>query len=313
MDIDDEDGAFAPVSPLAFSTAHGSRAPAAATRLVTPAAWGALGDRLAGISLVAFDGLDFPFAYRVDELVADGAKTDSAIPEFLPDPVAPAECGSARSLAPGLVCAPWSSGAPVHALMAPDGGGAELGFGDGIVLSAFTRSRGRLDGRASGAFSFDGGSSFAAFRVRRGQALGGSERWRLDGSLTLAADVPRGFGVRRASMLEAGAALLSDWNLGVTHSRRGRRTRLSLSQPPRAESGRGRLVVPSGRREDRTRLYETHRFSLVPSHRQITLRLSHQRPLLGGDLVVSAHRTRHPGHAATPARHGAGVAWRRKF
>ena len=43
-------------------------------------------------------------------------------------------------------------------------------------------------------------------------------RWRMEGAFTLAADLPRGFGERRASILEAGPALLSDWTIGLAHS-----------------------------------------------------------------------------------------------
>ena len=136
----------------------------------------------------------------------------------------------------------------------------------------------------------------------------------MEGAFTLAADLPRGFGDRRASMLEAGPALLSDWIIGLTHSdARNLHTRLSLSQPPRAESGRGVLTLPSGRLEDGTRTYETHRFSLVPSRRQLTLRLAHQRPFAGGDFVISVHRTKNQGHARGPSRVLAGIAWRRSF
>ena len=114
-------------------------------------------------------------------------------------------------------------------------------------------------------------------------------------------------------MLEAGPALLSDWSIGVTHASRDLRTRLSLFQPPHAEAGHGELTLPSGRREDGTRTYATHRFSLVPSRRQLTLRLAHQRPFAGGDVVVSVHRTRNRGHSPAPSRYVAGIAWRRSF
>ena len=72
-------------------------------------------------------------------------------------------------------------------------------------------------------------------------------------------------------------------------------------------------LSPAGRLEDGTRTYETHRFSLVPSHRQLTLRLAHQRPFAGGDFVVSVHRTKNRGHSRAPSRVVAGIAWRRSF
>ena len=310
---DERAGVFAPMSPPRMPTASGRSAPVASTRLRTPAAYGALSPRLSGIAVAGFDAGDFPFFYRASDFVADATGLEPAIPEFLPEPSGPSACRSLQRLAPGLVCTPPAGGASLHALVLPDGAGAAWRLSEGVALSAFTRREGRLDGAASGAFSFDGGSSLTALRLGRGWTLGGSDRWRLHGTLALAADLPRGLGARRGSIFEAGPALLSDWSLALTHASRDRRTRLVLSQPPRAEAGHGRLTVPSGRLEDRSHLYETHRLSLVPSHRQLTLRLSHQRPLLGGDLVASAHRTENPGHARAGAHHGAGLAWRRSF
>ena len=310
VDVDRDDGAFAFVSPPQVSARGGQPAPVALTRLRTPSAWGALGDRLSGLSLVAFDAIDFPFTYRLRDFVSDAAGGSSPIPEFLPEPGRARACDPLRQLAPGLVCTPWVSETPTHALVSPDGAGATYRLGEGTLLSGFTRLDGRLDGAGSGALSFDGGSSLAALHLDRAWTVGGAGRWQLEGALTLAIDLPRGLRDRSPSIFEAGPALLSEWGIRVTRASGEARTRLSVSQPPRAESGVGRFAVPSGRREDHSRLYETHRVSLVPSHREHTLRLSHQRPLLGGDLVVSAHRTGHPGHRSARPEHGVGFAWR---
>ena len=321
VDIDsvDEDeapdraGAFAPVFALRLSGPDGVSASAASTRLRAPAAYGSLGERLSGLSLVAFDSLNFPFRYSISNFVDDAETLDPVVPEFLSDQERDAACHPLLRLAPGLVCSPWGADASLHALVSPEGAGASWRFSDVLEFSAFTRHRGRLDGAARGAFSFDGGSSLAALRLGRSWPLDRTGRWRMQGTLTLAADLPRGFGERSASMLDAGPALLSDWSIGLTHASRDLYTRLSLSQPPRAEIGRGALTVPSGRQEDGTRTYETHRFSLVPSRRQLTLRLAHQRPFVGGDFVVSMHRTKNVGHSSTPSRFVAGIAWRRSF
>ena len=323
VDVDAEDpdedparaGAFAPVSTPRIALQEGGRsAPVASTRLRAPAAYGALGERLSGLSAVGFDAIDFPYRYSLSDLVSETTEPDPAIPEFLTDAAGVASaCHPLIRLAPGLGCWPWAADASMHALVSPDGTGAAWRFSEGVALSAFTRHRGRLDGAASGAFSFEGGSSLAALRLDRTWPLDETGRWRMGGTFTLAADLPRGFGARRASMFEAGPALLSDWSFRVTHAWRDAHTHLSLSQPPRAETGYGRFVLPSGRLEDGTRLYETHRFSLVPSRRELTLRLAHQRPFLGGDVVLSALRTANPGHARASSRHLAGLAWRLSF
>ena len=264
--------------------------------------------------VVGFDSANFPFRFPLSNFVHDTVELDPEVPEFLTDAADDAVCHPLLRLAPGLVCSPWASDGSLYALASSDGTGAWWRFSEGVSLSAFTRYRGRLDGAASGAFSFEGGSSLAALRLDRKWFLDETGRWRMEGAFTLAADLSRGLGERRTSLIEAGPALLSDWIIGVTHSdSRDLHTRLSLSQPPRAETGRGLLTLPSGRLEDGTRTYETHRFSLVPSRRQITLRLAHQRPLAGGDVVFSVHRTKNQGHFRVPSRVVAGVAWRRSF
>ena len=140
-----------------------------------------------------------------------------------------------------------------------------IGCRDGMVASGFAQADGRLVGAGSGAFSFDGGSSLSAIRLDRSWLTSAREDWRVDGTLTIAADLLIGMGGRaQASIFEAGPALISDWSVGVTRAAGEGRTRLALPQPPRAESGHGRFTVPSGRREDRTRLYETNPVSLVP-------------------------------------------------
>ena len=314
VDIDADDGVFAPMGTPTLAASDGPPVPVASTRLRAPAAWGAVGDRVDGLSLAAFDTLDFPFFYRLGDFVADGDPGGSSpIPEFLPEPAEDRACDSLHRLAPGLLCTPWASEAPVHPLISPDGAGAALRLGEGARVSGFTRGAGRLDGAGSGAFSFDGGSSLAALHLDRGWTPGDSKRWRVDGSLTLAADLPQGLGAASPAIFEAGTTLLSQWSFGLTHASGKGRTRLALAQPPRAEAGDGRFRIPSGRREDGTRLYETHRVSLVPSRRELTVRIAHQRPVLGGDLVLSVHRTENRGHRPAPPEHGAGLAYRARW
>ena len=112
VDVDADDGAFAPVSPPLLSAQGGRAAPVTSTRLRTPTAWGAVGDRLSGLSLAAFDALDFPFFYPLEEFVVDANadRADSSpVPDFLPEPGDIRTCDPLRQLAPGLLCIPWAS------------------------------------------------------------------------------------------------------------------------------------------------------------------------------------------------------------
>lgn len=158
----------------------------------------------------------------------------------------------------------------------------------------------------------------AAVHLDRTWSLDETGRWRMQGTFVLAADLLRGAGKRRASSHETGPALLSDWSIGVTHAERNRHTRLSLSQPPHSETGDGTLGLPGERFQDAKSSdakssYEIHRFSFVPPRRRLALRLSHQRPFAGGDVVISLLSTQKRTHAPTRRRYVAGIAWRKSF
>ena len=175
VDIDSEDedeprdraGAFAPSSAPRLSSPGGNSASVASTRLQAPAAYGSLGERLSGLSVVGFDAMSFPFRYSLSDFVHDAEELDPVVPEFLVDPRSDSACHPLLQLAPGLVCSPWVADASLHALVSPEGAGAAWRFSKGVEFSAFTRHRGRLDGAAWGAFSFEGGSSLAAVHLGR--------------------------------------------------------------------------------------------------------------------------------------------------
>ena len=288
------------------------QAPLRATSLRLPAAYGDAAQRLAGMEIASFDAWNFPFWTPASELV-DGAEHDlDPIPTFTETEDA-GGCFVTRGYAPEAVCVPWAADGRISGLVAADGAGVSGRLWPGVTVAGFTRSSGRLDGRATGAFSFAGGSSLGAAHFTRSRVMDDDGRWRLDGRLTVAVDSPQGVGRSEGSMFEAGPALLSSWTVGLTHTGKDTRTRLSLSQPPRAESGTGRLSYPSGRQLDGTRIHETRTFSLRPSRRMVTANVTHRRPLAGGEMMVSVHRAEHPGHSAGPAVHGGGVAWRWAF
>ena len=305
--------AFVAVSPSILWTPSGAPTPAASTPLPAPAAYGALGSGLSDLSAAGFGATGLPLRYSWSDLGYHEEEVGTELPEFLTDSSRAAACHPLLRLAPGLVCSPWIADTSLRALASPDGAGAAWRFSEGVELTAFTRHRGRLHGAASDAFPLEGGSSLAALHLDRAWPLDETGDWRMEGTFTLAADLPRGSGEHPDSMLEAGPALLSDWSIGVTHDQRDLHTRLSLSQPPRAETGYARLTLPGGRRGDGTPVNETRRFSLVPPRRQLTLKLAHQRPFAGGDVVVSVLRTENRGHTRAPRRYVGGIAWRRSF
>ena len=114
-------------------------------------------------------------------------------------------------------------------------------------------------------------------------------------------------------MFEAGPSLISSWTLGIAHQRGRSRTVLAFSQPPRAETGTARLTYPVGRTRAGQRVYDSRSFSIVPSRRTLTARVTHQRVLGAGELLVSFQRSENPGHTDAAPSYGTGVAWRFRF
>ena len=343
MDTADDTGEYAnvryygagKVDPEAALGAVGSLTTGAPSRpaalhgtvLRLPAAYGDAARAVADVEVASFDDWNFPFWTPAERLIRPAAVALNPIPALAPGEgrADGAPCPDWLGLAPGAACLPGGLGLRWAGAVSADGVGASYRLSDSVTLAAFTREAGRLDGAAAGAFSFAGGSSLGLLRVARGWTLdggGGRGRWRLDGEAVLALDTPHGFGARAGSMFEAGSSLLSSWTLGLERRRGGRaggggappaRTRLALSQPPRAETGTGRLTWPAGRTLDGTRLYRTRSFSLAPSRRELSVSLSHHRPLFGGEAAVSVSRTENPGHRTGPAVHGLGLAWGRGF
>ena len=291
---------------------QGNQAPLQSTSMRMPAAYGDAARRVQGMEVASFDAWNFPFWTRTGDLIRNGRHPMDPIPSFTgQDEVA--TCFMAQGYVPQASCAPWAEAGPVSMLVAGDGLGAGLRLSDGIAVAGFTRNAGRLDGRASGAFSFDAGSSLAAVHFTRDDALDLGDGWSLDARITLALDTPRGIGRSKVSMFQAGTALLSSWQFGLAREGGAGLTRLAVSQPPRAESGTGRLTIPVGRRLDGSHIHETRTFSLQPSRRTLTTSLVHRRPLAGGDAVVSLQHTANPGHAPNAPVYGAGIAWRLSF
>ena len=323
----DPDAALNAVGTQTTGTSR-NRAAIGSTTLRLPAAYGDAAQHVAGTEIASFDAWNFPFWTPASELIANGGHPLDPIPDFAeadgndgcfvtngyaPDavcvPPAPASGRGSRFAGPGH----GATTGGVSGLVAADGAGVSVRLSESVTVAGFARSAGRLDGQATGAFSFAGGSSLGAVHFARNRAMDDAGRWRLDGRVTFAFDVPQGIGRSEGSMFEAGPALLSSWTLGLTHDGGGTRTKLAVSQPPRAESGTGRLTYPSGRRLDGTHVLESRTFSLRPTRRMVTTALTHQRPFAAGEAMVIVYRVDNQGHTAAAPDHGGGIAWRLVF
>lgn len=305
----DPAAALGPVGGLTTGMA-GSSAPLGATRLRTPSAYGDAIARIAHVEIAAFDAGNAPFWTRAGRLVEAAPASVDPVPRFEEAAAVQASCPALAALAPRWDCLPFSHGDAAHLLVGHDGAGLRVRSSHGLSFSAMTRTRGRLDGDARGAFSFEAGSSVLAVEAGRRITLGDDGRWSLGGDASLALDLPRGLETRSGSMFDAGPTLISSWSLSLERRDGERRDRLTVAQPARVESGTGHLRFPSGRRVGGGRTFGHVAFPLRPSSRTVTTRWSHRRPVGPGDGIVSVFHSRDPGHAPSPDEIGAGLAWR---
>lgn len=307
----DPEAALSPVGVLATGMA-GHTARVGATRLRTPAAYGDAAARVGHVEIAAFDAGDAPFWIPVGSLIEAGPVATDPIPRFEDDDAAAGTgCAALAAVAPRRdACLPFGRDGDARLLVGADGAGVRVPSSHGLSVTALTRARGRLDGEGRGAFAFEAGSSLLAVEAGRRLTLGRSGRWSLGGAASLALDLPQGLGSQSGSMFEAGPALISAWRLSLEHRGGGRRNRITVGQPARAEAGTGRLRFPSGRRVDGERTYRQVAFALRPTSRTVTTRWSHSRTAGRGEGVFSVFHSRNPGHARRPADLGAGVAWR---
>ena len=178
----------------------------------------------------------------------------------------------------------------------------------GVRLGWLREDETALGSKSGGAFGCLSADSLVA-GVGAEAALGG---WRF------ATEAEAGF-----SWLHAGGGMLAGFSDVTTSAmalsaRRRLGTRdavtLSVSQPPRVESGHARLVLPVGRDRSGRILGRSFSAGLAPSGRQIDFSARWRRAdTLGGELSVEAVRSRHPGHASNtpsspPGRRGGETA-----
>ena len=180
----------------------------------------------------------------------------------------------------------------------PDSGlGARLGW--------LREEDSALGSKAEGAFGRLSADSLVA-GVEAETTLGG---WRL------AAEAEAGF-----SRIHAGGGMLAGFSDVATSAlalsaRRRLSPRdaltLSVSQPPRVESGRARLTLPVGRTRSGTILRRPVLADVAPSGRQIDVSARWRRAnVWSGELSLEAIWSRHPGHARKKPELGILAGWR---
>ena len=324
----DLDAATAPVGEVSTGTAA-MQAAIAATGLQTPAAWGDLGPRLQGVEIAGFDSWNAPFWYPARTLAHPFE------PPLLPPHPALDPVFEQTALLPQLRWFELDETGPqdrrrwrlaVANRAAADFDAGQAGFatgqawrwrtfgfsGDlpgGLRLGMLTEAGANQGARPAGAFGAAANSQLAWLSREHAWSLtrGGNNGWRLRLNYLLAAgrpDYPRG------ALFKAGGSLYSSASIALERRGRGSLTRLSLSQPLRAETGAGVLRYPVGRTRQGDWLYASHRFSLTPTARELRFGLRHHRPLsLGGKLALELAHALNAGHIAGRRRAQASLSY----
>ena len=302
----DLEAALRPVGGTSTGTParHGD---AVLTVLGLPPAIGELGQRLAaqGVEVASLDSLGAPFwssPARFMRVVPWGPpRLGSTRDQF-------AHFGGEPHLGftPGTIAIPpsrfigtsprsltdWHKGSgrtgnTVHLLKGMGRFGIEQAPAHGFRWGVLRDRSSWLGGYASGAFGKFVGSTTTWFGRSARFELNGSWSVKLTGTLALAdADLAPG------AMLEVDSYLMSTWGVGIERGIRGsgRWSRISLSQPLRAETGTGTFTYLSGL-TDGAPTYERATVSLAPAGREVTLAFAHERPIGGGRAIVAIARS----------------------
>ena len=304
----DLNAATSPLSVLETGL-PGGVAPLEASVLRTPPAWGDLSGRLGSVELASFDERNAPFWSPLSAQVRTAPFTfEPPVPDAEPnEPLAHLGWTDADALNALDVGADWRMSLAASqdgevgsfALSArPSEGSAwrlGLAFEEGSMQGA----------RSTGAFGAVSSQGVFVSRthVRR---LGNELELELD--WTLAAGRAEHSG---DAMVQVSPALYTAGSVSLVHEDAdGSRTRLTLSQPLRAETGGGELTVPTGRTQEGERTYRTVSFDQSPGVRELRMSVRHDRELGGGKLAVELGVAANAGHVEGRERVFAGLGYR---
>ena len=317
--------ALQPVGRLSTGTSAWN-SDASMTLLSLPASIGGLGIRFAnlGVEVASLDSLGAPFWVSPANYMA--VQSWNA-PNLAPAFAEPAEEGSVPHLGftPGTLAIPVRAAAPLSASLlaawrysgASPASTLRLLTGDGRLGLEQAPSAGFRWGFLSDGSSWLGGQPSGAFgnRVRSSTAwvgrnfrrgLGQSWTATLSGTLALAqVDLPSG------SMLDVEPYLMSTWEVGIEQGVRGEGhwSRLSLTQPLRAESGKGTLIYLAGLK-DGAPDYQTATASLSPHGREVELAFTHEMPIGPGRAALKLARSFDFLHQQGVSASSVGLAYR---
>ena len=327
----DLDAATAPVGEVSTGTAA-MQASLHRTRLATPPAWGRVGRHLAGREVAGFDAENAPFWQPAASLFATTPALDTVLPvpgwdegfeqrALLSHLRWFGAAGEGREDR-GLRMTLWGDGVHAAGFRAdfPGSGFAAetdyhaFGFSGEVMerlrLGVIVETQTNQGARPAGAFGAAANSKLAWLAREHAWPLSraGGVALRLD--YLLAAGQPD---YARGAMFNATGSLYSAASLALEHRGSETRTRLSIGQPLRAESGRGTLRYAVGRDRAGNWRYEQARFALRPETREVRFQLRHDRPLFKGQLALELSYAHNADHVPGQHRAQAGLGYRRAW
>ena len=323
----DLDAATAPVGAVSTGTAS-LQAGLHRTRLATPPAWGRVGRHLAGREVAGFDAWNAPFWQPAASLFATVPAPQAILPmpgwdegfeqrALLSHLRWFGASGAGRE--DGLRMTLW--GDNFHAAgfrgdFPGSGFAAEtdyhaFGFSGAVMerlrLGVIVETQTNQGARPAGAFGAAANSKLVWLAREHAWPLSFASGAALRLDYLVAAGQPD---YARGAMFNATGSLYSAASLALEHRGTETRTRLSIGQPLRAESGRGTLRYAVGRDRAGNWRYEQARFALRPETREVRFQLRHDRPLFKGQLAIELSYAHNADHVPGQHRAQAGLGYR---
>ncbi len=326
----DLEAATSPVGAVQTGTTH-TQASIAHTYLQTPAAWGNVNRHLDGVEVAGFDAWNAPFWYSADSLVSSSRSYHALpVPNYEPTFEQTAllphlhwfNVGGRRG-GTGLLSEQDGMKLRMTALsgaadglddFSPDSSYHTFGFSGEIIaqtrMGFLMESHTNQGTRPAGAFGTTMDAQLVWVAREHTWPLHPEKRWTLHLAYLFAAGRPD---YESRAMFAASGSLYSAASITVEQRSKQTRTRLSIGQPLRAESGRGTLRYATGRNRQGEWEYAETRFSLTPATREIQLQLRHDRLLGAGRIAIEAAYAHNAGHTVGnhQARFGLGyhIEW----
>ena len=328
----DLDAATAPVGEVSTGTAT-VRTDIHRTRLATPPAWGRVGRHLAGREVAGFDAWNAPFWQPAASLFATAPAPQAILPvpgwdEGFEQRALLSHLrwfgagGEGQEEGQGLRMTLWGDGVPTAGFRAdfPGSGFAAetdyhaFGFSGEVMerlrLGVIVETQTNQGARPAGAFGAAANSKLVWLAQEHAWPLSMAPGVALRLDYLLAAGQPD---YARGAMFNATGSLYSAASLALEHRGAATRTRLSIGQPLRAESGRGTLRYAVGRDRAGNWRYEQLRFALRPETREVRFQLRHDRPLFKGQLALELSYAHNADHIPGQHRAQAGLGYRRAW